>query len=263
MESESGFLEYVPKGSSYWEIGTGSNPQQKATEEFNKRTEALSETDRASASFVFVTPRSAPSDNWSELAQTKWVERRINLGWKLIRIIDGVKLADWLRQFPAIGRWMARKVGITSSLGGILTPYEHWELISPSDKGEPPLPPTLFTVARRSACDALEAMFGGKTQRLLLFAESEHDVDDFVAAYLATLDEAKASEFANRCLFIKEEDAWHSVVETGSHMSLSQARVWVWILKNKTSKQLPKKEGTGWSSPYAALGQARVQKSSN
>ena len=214
VESESGFLEYIPKGSSYWEIGTGSDPQQKATKEFRKRTRALSETDRASASFVFVTPRSALSDSWDEPAQTKWVKRRKNHGWKLVRIIDGVKLADWLRQFPAIGRWMAKKMGVTSSLGGILTPYEHWELISTSDKGEPSLPPKLFTVSRSSACNALEALFRGKTRRLLLFAESEHDVDDFVAAYLATLDENKTREFVNRCLFIKEEDAWRSVVET-------------------------------------------------
>ena len=215
VEAAGGFLEFVPRGRSYWEIGTGSNPQSKATTEFRKRTQALSEADRANTSFVFVTPRSAPSDRWDEPTQTKWLKRRNNRGWKLIRIIDGVKLADWLREFPALGRWMAKKMGITPSLGGISTPSEHWASISLGDRGDPPLPPTLFTISRSSACDALEAAFRGevKDQRLLLFAESERDVDDFVAGYLASLDKTKASEFSNRCLFIKEEDAWHSVVE--------------------------------------------------
>ena len=228
LEADEGFLEFVPRGRSYWEIGTGRDPRKKATEDFQNRTDSLSETDRMGASFVFVTPRSAPYVQWDEPSQTKWLERRKNHGWKLIRIIDGVKLADWLREFPALGRWMAKKMGITPSLGGISTPSEHWERISPGDKSEPSLPPALFTSSRSSACDALEAAFRGeaKHQRLLFFTESEHDVDDFVAAYLASLEKTKASEFSNRCLFISEENAWHSVVEARrSHVLVASRRL--------------------------------------
>ena len=75
---------------------------------------------------------------------------------------------------------MATKIGITASLGSLTTPRDHWELIIGRDKtDDPPLPPTLFTAARSSACQALEDVFADKTQKLLLFAESEHDVEDF------------------------------------------------------------------------------------
>jgi hypothetical protein len=40
-ETEEGFLEFVPKGSSYWEIGTGANPQSKATRDFNSEPKKL------------------------------------------------------------------------------------------------------------------------------------------------------------------------------------------------------------------------------
>ena len=211
VQTEERFLGFVPKGTSYWEISAGKKPQDKATEVFKQRTTAVSESDRAEASFVFVTPRSSGSGGWNEPKQTKWLKDRKDRGWKLIQIIDGDKLTDWLREFPAIGKWMAKEIGITPHLGGISTPREHWDLVvARGNTDDPPLPPVLFTAARSGACHALENVFKGKTQRLLLFAKSDHDVDDFIAAYLASLGE-KEITYANRCLFISDEDAWRSV----------------------------------------------------
>ena len=215
VEIKESFLEFVPEGKSYWEIGTGRNPQNKATEEFKKRTKAITAAERSQASFVFVTPRSSASGGWNEPEQTRWKEKRKDRGWKQIYIIDGVKIADWIREFPAIGRWMAKKIGITSSLGGITTPSEHWELIrSQGDKSDPPVPAKLFTLGRDNACNALQTLFEDTSQMpLKLFVESRQDVADFVAAYLETLDPEIAQNYANRCLYINEEDAWRSVVE--------------------------------------------------
>ena len=215
VEIEESFLEFVPEGKSYWEIGTGRGAQKKATEDFRKRTEAITDAERSQASFVFVTPRSYASGGWNEPKQTRWKEKRKDRGWKQIRIIDGVKLADWIREFPAIGRWMAKKIDITSSLGGITTPSEHWELIrSQGDKNDPPLPAKLFTLGRDNVCESLQKLFENTSQTpLRLFAESRQDVADFVAAYLETIDPEMAQNYTNRCLYIKEEDAWRSVVE--------------------------------------------------
>ena len=227
VECENGYFQFVPTGTSCWEIGTGGNPQDKATDDFRKRTKKLSDSERAESSFVFVTPRSAGANGWQEPEQTAWIKRRQKRGWKKIIIIDGVKLADWLREFPALGRWMATKVGITPNLGGVITPLEHWSLIlSQGEKGDPPLPPALFTIARGGACASLEAVFAGEFKRLFLFAESEHDVDDFVAAYLSTLEEAKVQEYVNRCLFINDENAWRTVSELRkSHILVASPRL--------------------------------------
>ncbi|MXX05383.1 MAG: hypothetical protein F4Z71_01315 [Gammaproteobacteria bacterium] len=233
VESSGGFREFVPKGKSLWEIGTSANPQKKATEDFRKRTDETDSETRAESSFVFVTPRSSAAGGWTEPKQAKWLDQRKNEGWKTIRVIDGVKLADWLREFPALGRWMAEKAGISSSLGGILTPLEHWELIlAGGHKGDPPIPPQLFTTSRTEACDSLDAVFAGDSRSLVLFSESEHDVDDFVAAHLFSLEQAKSQEYANRCLFIKDEDAWRTFSElhqphilvAGSRLGLESER---------------------------------------
>jgi hypothetical protein len=215
VEIQQPFLEYIPKGLSYWEIGTGSKPEVKATADFKKRTESLSTEAKANSVFVFVTPRSSGSGGWNHPRQTEWLNKRKDSGWRDIRIIDGVKLADWLREFPAIGQWMAKKLGQTSSLGGVTTPTEHWELVLvDSASNDPPLPPELFIEGRTNVCEALHSVFEGQTPKLLICAESPQDVSDFVAAYLQTLDPEKSRGYANRCLYISDEEAWRSVVSS-------------------------------------------------
>src|ERR1035437_751108 len=104
VESENGFHQFIPKKSSAWEIGTGSDPQDKATREFTKRTEAMSVEERAATAFVFVTPRSNGSGGWTEPQQSDWRNKRIGSGWHEVKIIDGIILADWLREYPAFGK---------------------------------------------------------------------------------------------------------------------------------------------------------------
>jgi len=215
VETEDSFLEFVPKGISYWEIGTGNDPQKKATIEFRKRTKRISDEERAKSAFIFVTPRSSGSEGWNEPKQGQWLKRRKDKGWGIIRIIDGVKIADWLREFPALGRWMAKKINLSKSLSGLTTPTEHWEMIqAQTPSGDPPLPPQIFILGRDHAVTALQGLFEEQAQRLLLFSESPKDVEDFVAGYLASLGDDIARAYRNRCLFINDEDAWRSVIET-------------------------------------------------
>ena len=216
VNCENGYPPYVPDGKSYWEIGTGRNPRDKASKDLQKRTEQLDEKDRASSSFVVVTPRDAGMGGWAERSQAEWVAGHSDKGWKEIRVIDGIQLADWMREYPSIGRWMATKIGIIPRLGGVTTPLEHWKTICNSGQGnDPQLPAELFVATREGPCAALESLFKGeiKSNRLLLFAESERDVNDFVAAYLASLEKDTGRLFANQCLFISDESAWRSFVE--------------------------------------------------
>ena len=211
VHTESGFLEFVPDGKSYWEVGTDANPRKKANDEYRKRTIKIPAEERAEATFVFVTPRYR---GWGEPEQSMWLQRRNDSGWKSIRIIDGVKLADWLREFPSVGRWMAKQIELSESLGGLSTPRDHWENIEAfTAADEPTVPPRLFLEGRGNACSSLQGLFEGKSPQLLLFAESRTDVADFVAAYIETLDKDTARNYAYRCIFVTNEDAWRSFVE--------------------------------------------------
>lgn len=199
-------LSFVPEGRSYWEIGTGVGSKKKATDDLIKRTGQVAESVRRNTSFVFVTPRS--SGSWEEA----WLAEHAEDGWKEIHIVDGIKLADWLREFPAIALWLATKMGIIPKESGITTPMEYWkENFCRGQDAAPLLPPSLYTATRENTCRALEEVFTGKQQCLFICPESEDDVNDFVAAYFASSKDEKIKKYANQCLFISEPEAWKSI----------------------------------------------------
>ena len=129
VETARGFLSFVPTGQSYWEIGTGASPIDKATADFNLRTEQTTSEERAKTAFVFVTPRSGGAAGWNEPSQRRWRDKRQSSGWREIRVIDGHRLAEWLREFPSIGRWLSAKIGLTTRDSGFRTPFEHWKYL--------------------------------------------------------------------------------------------------------------------------------------
>lgn len=222
VNCQNGFLQFIPEGISYWEIGTGKNPQDKANSDFNKRTKQLDDEKRSNSSFVFVTPRCAGANGWQEPKQSQWIDKRRDKGWKDIKIIDGVILADWIREFPAIGKWLAIKMGIISNFSSIMTPFEHWDLIYKSSF----LPPELFIASRQEAYSAIEDIFSYNINKLFLFSESENDVEDFVAAFLMTIEKDKAKQYANRCLFIKDRDTWQTISQLReSHVLVANTRI--------------------------------------
>lgn len=230
VESATAFREFVPQGRSYWEIGVGGDPQKKATGDFKKRTSniktRLPEQERTNSTYIFVTPH-CKSKNWSEPKQTQWISKRRNSDWKDIRSLDGIKLADWLREFPALGHWMSRKLCLSKSSCGLNTPAELWNTIQARvGANDPPLPPRIFLEGRENACAALQALFQGKEKRLLLSAECPEDVEEFVSGYLESLDKETCTLYSNRCLLISEEEAWHSYVQVRrSHVLVAAPRL--------------------------------------
>jgi hypothetical protein len=119
IRTESGYRQFVPKQTSYWEMGRGERAQDKATEDYRKRTDRTPSDERASTAFVFVTPRSR---DWDQSRQLEWLRHRQQDGWKELKILDGVQLCDWLREFPALGAWLLQRIGLVKSLTGFRTP---------------------------------------------------------------------------------------------------------------------------------------------
>jgi hypothetical protein len=217
VETVTGFREFVPRGRSYWEIGTGGEPQKKATDDFRKRTEKTTWEERQIATYVAVTAFGPGVDGWNEPSQREWISRRMDQGWKGIRILDAVKLADWLREFPAVGKWLLKQIGLVKSAAGFRTPAEHWENLQHLCK--PELPAQLFMVGRDHARTQIEPLFRGQINQLVLAIDSEHDAEDFVAAFLASLEPETRREFGNHCLFISDPDVWVSMTSlTAAHV---------------------------------------------
>lgn len=76
LDTEIDFNPFVPKGVSYWEIGTGGNAGKKATDDYRDLTKATPEEIRRESTFIFVTPQSGMSGwgyTWKKSKQAEWI----------------------------------------------------------------------------------------------------------------------------------------------------------------------------------------------
>jgi hypothetical protein len=207
------FDPFVPEGRSFWEIGTGLRARDKATSDYSDLVLAIPESVRMDSTFVFVTPLSGQRDwehTWKEEAQATWLEDRLNKhDWRDVRVIDGTKLVDWIRQFPSVERWLAQRT-IGLPVQQIETLEQRWSLLRTIGE-PPPLPPHVFLTNRDAACAKLKEVLAGIAVQLKLDTHFPDQVVDFVAAYVAAMDEESRIDAVGRCLVISGIEAWSAM----------------------------------------------------
>ena len=103
--SESGGA-YVPAGRAVWEISAQRNKiAQKASEDYDKRTARPAPFVPSDTTFVFVTLLHWPQKD-------EWAKARQNEGpWRRVVVYDADDLVHWIEQTPAVGLWLATRLG--------------------------------------------------------------------------------------------------------------------------------------------------------
>ena len=213
LDVDFAFPPFVPDGRSFWAIGTGLKAGDKATSDFNDLVSQIPRSIRMESTFVFVTPLSSWRDwehTWKEEAQGTWIEVRLaSHEWRDVRVIDGTKLIDWVRQFPPVELWLAQKT-IDQSVEQIETAEQRWNLLR-SIGEPPPLTPHVFLANRDEAYAKIKEVFDGIAIQLKLSTHFPDHVVDFVSAYLAELDDESRADVIGRCLIISGVDAWNAM----------------------------------------------------
>lgn len=101
---------WVPSGVSGWEFSCDKKITSKASDDYEKRTADPLELNKATTTFVFVTPR-----RWR--GKRQWVKERREEGkWLDVRAYDADDLVTWLQQSLNVTRWFA-EVTSRPSLG--------------------------------------------------------------------------------------------------------------------------------------------------
>ena len=216
------FDPFVPEGFSFWEIGTGSDAAKKATSDYKDLVTDVPESTRHESTFVFVTPLSGRRDwqfTWKEDAQAKWIEeRRAKQEWRDVRVIDGTKLIDWVRQFPPVQLWLAERT-LTIPVQQLETTEQHWNLIRTI--GAPPLlTPGIFLANREEACTRLAEVVAGTVVQLKLETHFPDHVVNFVSAYLADLDSESRADAVGRWLIVSGSEAWNAMASQEQKLTL-------------------------------------------
>ena len=92
---------WVPSGVSGWEFSCDKKITSKASDNYEKRTAEPLELNKATTTFVFVTPR-----RWR--GKRQWVKKRREEGkWLDVRAYDADDLVTWLEQSPNVTLWFA------------------------------------------------------------------------------------------------------------------------------------------------------------
>lgn len=188
--TESGST-YVPQGDAGWEIGSQrSKIAQKATDDYQKRTEQPAPLNPANATYVFVTPRHWPKkEEWARARQGEGV-------WRDVRVYDADDLVHWIEQAPAVGLWLAsrlnkRPAGIRD-LEGV---WEEWSLAT-----QWPLSEDLVLSDRDQDAAEILRWLRGEPSILSLQATTTDEVVAFFHATLSMLPEDMAAIYRARCL---------------------------------------------------------------
>jgi len=182
---------YVPKGDAGWEIGAQrSNIVQKANDDYRKRTAAPGQIDPASAAYVFVTPRHWPKkDEWAKA-------RRDGGPWREVRVYDADDLVHWIEQTPAVGLWLATRLGKrppgTRELEEV---WEEWALAT-----QWPLTEDLVLSDRDQDAAEVLRWLRGEPSVFSLQATTTDEVVAFFHATLSDLPDDLAAAYRARCL---------------------------------------------------------------
>ncbi len=210
LDTEFSALPWIPAGHSLWEIGTGDGAQKKATSDYRDLTKSVPKQTRQEATFIFVTPRSGVrgwTATWTSKGQARWIlTRKKKAEWKDVRVIDGTGLIDWLRAYPAVGLWFARRIGLLP-LDGAETLEQRWG--ETQSIGEPPpLAAELFLAARDDARSKLDEVFNDTSKLCTLRTRYPDQVPDFVAAHVFAMDEERRIDTWGRSLIVSTTQAW-------------------------------------------------------
>lgn len=182
---------FVPRGDAGWEIGSQrSKIKQKATDDYRKRTDEPTPLTPASDAYVFVTPR-----HWPE--KSKWAKACEDEGvWREVRAYDADDLVHWIEQAPAVGLWLATRLGKRpDGIRELDNVWEEWSLAT-----QCPLTEDLVLSDRDQ--DAVEVLrwLRGEPSVLSLKATTTDEVVAFFHATLNMLPDDMADTYRARSL---------------------------------------------------------------
>ena len=194
---------YVPEGEAGWEIGSQrSKIAQKATEDYEKRTAKPDPVDPANGTYVFVTPRHWPKKH-------EWLKARRTEGvWKDVRAYDADDLVHWIELTPAIGLWLATRIGKRPAGARQLT--EIWEEWSLATKW--PLTEELILSDRDEDSKAVLQWLRAEPSVLSLQSTTAEEVMAFFHATLGMLPDEVAANYRVLTLVITSADAARDLV---------------------------------------------------
>ncbi|RUX34638.1 XRE family transcriptional regulator [Mesorhizobium sp. M2A.F.Ca.ET.042.01.1.1] len=262
---------YIPKGHAGWELSVQRrNIQQKATEDYEKRTAAPGPLDPTTSAYIFVTLRHWPQkDAWAK-------SRQATGPWREVRVYDANDLVHWIEQHPAVGLWIASRLNKrppgTRELDEL---WQEWSLATEWRLTED------LVLADRSE-DSAEVLrwLRGEPSVLSLQATTTEEVAAFFHAVLSELPDDLAAAYRARTLVVTTAETARSLgnargplililTEPDSGLARSLAKRGHFVLQAYDERLIgrgevralarPSREGIATALHAAGIGEPRAQ----
>ncbi|RJO61276.1 hypothetical protein C4544_03325 [candidate division WS5 bacterium] len=206
--------EYFPKGFSVWEIGTNQDVKGKAEEDYKKRTTDPLEVDPKETTFIFVTPRI-----WSD--KDKWCREKKKEGvWNDVRVYDARALEEWIEQSPAVGAWLAKRLGIFPA--GAIALEDFW--IEWSTIPKPAFTTAVVIAGRDNQVEEVRKWLSSAPSSLAIQASTSNEALSFLAAVITTLPEDERKFYLSRAIVLEDTQSFKHITITGRKGLLLVAR---------------------------------------
>ena len=183
---------FVPRGASVWELGVGGSPENKANEDYAKRTADPLGVDKSKTTFVFVTAR-----RWA--GRTVWAAaKRADKKWADVQAFDADDIETAFDAAPAAQFWFSELIGLP--VDGVRTIENWWDAFSRST--QPNLTLELILAGRADQAAELLRILEEDTRVTTVSAASTDDVLAFVAATLLSSPEPTRGDLLARTLIV-------------------------------------------------------------
>jgi hypothetical protein len=188
---------FVPEGRSVWELGTGGDPNVKASDDYRKRTKNPLGEDRARTTFVFVTPL-----RWE--GKDAWIKRRRKKSpWLDIRVFDVDNIEQALENAP--GAHLIFSDRINKPALGVRGIEKWWQAFSAASN--PALTPAMVLAGRDDDAVALSRLLEQEVRQTTISATGLDDALAFVSAVLMSEEEDRRLGLLSRTLVVYEAHA--------------------------------------------------------
>jgi len=202
---------FVPKGRSVWELGTGGDPREKASDDYRERTKRPLGIDQANTTIVFVTPRRFED-------KQAWIDRRRRGSpWPDIKVFDVDNIEEALEQAP--GAHLIFSDRINKPALGVKGIEKWWEGFCRASN--PPLTAEMVLVGRENDAAKLTSLLEQEVRQTTISSSGPDEVLAFVAAVLLSeADEDRRMGLLGRTLIVYEPHALRFLEHTAKLLIL-------------------------------------------
>lgn len=195
--------DYIPQGVSVWEISARADIQNKANQDYDKRTSETDFSKQEKTTYIFVTPRIwVDKDEWAS-------EKKSNDSWEDVKVYDARNIESWIELAPSVGSWIAKELG-RSPRQDIISAIDYWD--EWKNNTNPPLISDLVTAGRQNQIEDLNKWITSQPSPYFLKAFSNDEAIAFILAVADKLNNTLKDYFFSRSVVVKSLEAFRETM---------------------------------------------------